>query len=337
MRLNLRLMAAIALSLAGCGEGPGQGPDTSGLCEAEPFSPSSERLLVLNGKLGSKAANYTLNERGQDGHWMGSEILVYDPSAPGEIRPLGRLDFGPDSEDFDKEQTVARDIAWSPAHGLWGIFTDTGYNDEWYLGHIDVPDLRGESQRLVVTLWAFRSTDSAVYGRDEITGMAFDGDRILLGTPAVGAFPGAVIEVRGPFPPSHEDPSDPYYLDGDRCEVLFDIEGNLGVGGDLATLGGQVLASLLPGNDPSLHRLARLGDGTEVIGSGTRLDATDWVTGLGAVQGRLLAISLEGKVHEVDLETGAFSCFDDLDAALPTDDLGQSTRRLRGAASVTLP
>jgi hypothetical protein len=321
------LLGALALLFTACGE--------------EPFASGKERVLILNGKLSSKAAGYALNEQAQDGHWLGSELLVYDPGRKGELRRLGRLDFGPTDVDFDFEQMQAREVATSPTHGVWVLFIDTGREDEWYFGHVQVPDMAGEGQRLPVTLHALRPTDTAGYLLQDITALGFSQDSLLVGTPAAGAFGGQVVRLAGPWPPSFETPENPYYVAADISEKLYDMPGNLGFSGDVAAAAGGVWAVGSRGNALGTQLLLSLGEGgagpVEEVGSGTQVPTTDVIEGLAAVKDTLFGVSIEGRVYRFDTATGAATLFDDVGPRLPADESRRSTRRLRGAAGVSVP
>lgn len=303
--------------------------DTGG--PALPTGP--DRLLLLNGKLSSAEANYTLNARDEDGDWLGSNLYVYDPAEPGALRHLGWLWFGPDDGLHDWETMIAREVAVAPDGTVWAVLIDQGAEDEWLLARVDVPDLTGVDQELVVTPWAIHPDDAA-YEAADLTGAGFDADGSLhLGTPADGAFPGYRYTL-GPFPPAAD--ADPYYAAAGLVTNTGEFTGNLGVAGDIALHDGALYALVRSGADFGTNALYDLGAGT-IVGEGIERDADAPFTALATLNGALVAVGTDGDVWSVDPATGAFTRVDDVAAALPEDDRGQSTRRLRGGATLRLP
>jgi hypothetical protein len=73
------------------------------------------------------------------------------------------------------------------------------------------------------------------------------------------------------------------------------------------------------------------------VGEGTERDPAEPLTALASLNGALVAVGIEGDVWRVDPDTGSFTQVDDLAPALPDDELGQSTRRLRGGATLSVP
>ncbi len=296
-----------------------------------------ERLLLINGKLSSAESNYTLNNRDPDGDWIGSSLYLYDPAAPGELRRLGWLWFGPDDDLHDWETMIAREIAVAPDGTVWAVLIDQGTDDEWLLARVDVPDLAGVDQELAVTTWAFSATDS-VYTAADLTGAGFDADgALVLGSPADGAFPGARYTL-GPLPPTPD--ADPYYAAPGLVVATDDLTGNLGVAGDISAHGtvadAATFALVRSGTDFTTNGLYLL-DTDTIVGGGTARAADQPLTTLASVNGALVAVGFEGDVWQVDPDAGTFTRVDDLGPALPDDDRGQPTRRLRGGATVRIP
>ncbi len=298
----------------------------------------AEKLLLLNGKLSSAESNYTLNTRDGGGDWIGSSLYVYDPAAPGTLRRLGWLWYGPDDGVHDWETMTAREVAVAPDGTVWVVLIDQGTDDEWLLARVDVPDLAGTDQELPVTAWAVNAADAALYEAIDLTGAGWDPDArdgagaLRLGTPAEGAFPGAILTV-GPLPPTPDE--DPYYAAAGLLVETAELTGNLGVAGDIARQGGNV-ALVRSGTDFTTNTLYDL-DAAALVGEGTARDPAEPLTALASVNGALVAVGFEGDVWRVDPDTGAFTQVDDLAPALPDDDRGQPTRRFRGGATVSLP
>jgi len=288
-----------------------------------------ERVLIVNGKLSNPDTNYTTNRKDGD-NWVGSELFVWDPADPEALRTLGRLDFGPDNPEYDWERMVVREVA-NRGDEIWVVMIDQGTNDEWTLGLVDVPDLSGVDQLLPVTPWVINPADTLVYSLDDILGASFDGDFMLLGSPANGAFPGEMIQV-GPFPLSYEDPDNPYYATPGLASPDTSFPENYGVAGDIA-FDIDPWAVLRPGNDFSVNRLW---DGSNLLAVQDVVPSEPY-TALGWANSGLFAVSIEGDVALVNPESGVFSTYADLRPLLPPDDLGQSTRRLRGAATMVMP
>lgn len=309
--------------------------DTAGETWLDPLPAADDRLVILNGKLSSKDANYTLNETGADGHWLGSSLHLYDPSAPGVIEHLGILDYGPDDEDFDLESMVVREVAADGDGELWGVFIDQGTNDEWILGHIEVPDLDARGQSLPTTLYVVNPSDADVYEVMEYAGAGFTADgALVLGSEALSLFPGAIFELA--MPPVFEDPKDAYYAEPGLGSLVAELPDDLGIAGDITELDGRRLALVHSGTDFTVCWLFDL-DAMERIGDGVERPADEPLTGLSVVGDTLIAVGIEGDVMVVDPDTGEFAPYDDLGPAYPDDDLGQPTIRLRGTATVTLP
>ena len=286
-----------------------------------------DRVLILNGKLSSKEAGYTLNERGADDRWIGPSVHVWDPATPGALTRLGWLDFGPDSVDHDWEIMAAREIAVSPDGTLWGLMVDQGGNDEWILAEISVPDPAARDQPLGVTAYVIHPDDADLYNTDEYTGMGFASDgSISLCSPADGAFPGALFEAT---PPSGFDGPGEYYAEPGLGGWLKDFPDNLGCAGDVVD--GHALVR--PGNDFAAHSVWDLTTEGPVAEHAT--DPAEPLTGLAWANQRLWAVGIEGDVLQIDPAQGTVTLHDDLRPVFPDDDLGQSTRRLRGAAGWT--
>jgi hypothetical protein len=310
-------------------------------CVGAPAAPSTlqsgtQRVAIVNGKLSSAASNYAVNEKGVDGRWVGQQILLYDPARPGEVAEVGRFDYGPDDPAYDFEQMQVRDIAYHAAMGLWGVFIDTGLQDEWYLGAISVPSWTATGQALPVRLYAL-ATGDPMYAADEVRGLGACGDKLLAATPAVGAFPGSLYELAGPWPPVGLAP-DAYYLAESRGQLRYDFPDNWGASGDVLCEGGRGFALLAPGQGAGKVRTADLGEAgagpVAWTGDEVPVDPVDLLETFAVVGGESLAISLEGRVYRRQAATGALTLYDDLGPALPPDEHGQSTRRLRGGATV---
>lgn len=306
--------------------------------DAPALPTGDEGLLLLNGKLSSAASNYTLNTTDADGDWIGASLYVYDPADPGALRRLGWLHFGPDDGLHDWETMTAREVAVTPDGAVWVVLIDQGTDDEWLIARVDVPALTGTDQALPVTPYAVNPADAALYGAIEITGAGYDpaardgAGALLLGTPAEGAFPGAVFTVAVPPTP---DEADPYYAAAGLLADTADLTGNLGVAGDIAAVGDTPFALVRSGTDFTANALYDL-DAAALVGDATPRAPDEPLTALAVVNGALVGVGIEGDVWRVDPDTGAFTQVDDLGPALPDDDRGQPTRRIRGGATVRI-
>lgn len=285
-----------------------------------------DRVLILNGKLSSKEAAYTLNRKGDDGRWIGPSLYVWDPGSPGTVTHLGWLDFGPDSPDHDWEIMAAREIAVAPDGTLWALMVDQGTNDEWIIARVDLSARQGVDQALPITAFVIHPDDTDLYGTDEYTGMGFTGDDLWLCSPADGAFPGQLFQLDR-LPPTFED--DGFYYANPGLGALYaDFDANLGCSGDIE----DGVAVVRPGNDFASHALWSIDD---AIGYGSlTTDPSEPITGLASANGHRWAVGIEGDLFHVD-DDGVFVLVDQLQGLFPDDDLGQSTRRLRGAAGFT--
>jgi len=297
-----------------------------------PPETTDDRLLILNGKLSSKAAGYTLNEQGGDGRWIGSDVYAWEPATPGALTRLGWLDLGPDDPDHDLEAMSAREIAAAEDGTLWLIMGDQGTNDEWILGRVADYDPAARDQPLPVTMYVVNPADTNLYETLDLTGAGLRPDgTLVLGSPPDGLFPGAWFEI-GCLPPAWEDSKDRYYAQPGCDADPQAFADDLGIAGDVAHVDGRDLALITSGTDFTTNTLWDLAEGA--VGEGVEVDPTEPLTGLALVGDQLFAVGIEGDVYAVDPATGAFSVADDLRALLPEDDLGQSTRRLRGAATL---
>ena len=307
--------------------------DTADTAAVAGLPAGPEQLLLLNGKLSSIEANYTLNARDDDGAWIGSSLYLYDPATPGALRRLGWLWYGPDDGLHDWETMTAREVAVAPDGTVWVVLIDQGTDDEWLLARVDVPDLAAVDQALPVTPWAVHPEDGA-YDAVDFTGAGFGADGALrLATPADGAFPGDVYTV-GPLPPTPD--VDPYYAASGLVETAAEaFPDNLGCAGDVALHAGRAYAVARSGTDFGTNRLLELG--AAPVGAGLTREPDAPLTALASLNGALVAVGIDGDIWEVDPGSGAFTAVDTVAAALPDDDRGQPTRRLRGGATVRLP
>ena len=251
------------------------------------------------------------------------------------IEHLGVIDYGPADPDLDLESLVVREVAADSSGTLWGIYIDQGTNDEWMLGRIDVPDWSERAQHLPTALYAVHPDDTAVYEELEYAGAGFTtAGTLLLGSTPFSLFPGAIHELA--MPPVYDDEADAYYAAPGLTLDSAELPEDLGIAGDVTEHDGRRLALVHSGTDFThcwlfdLQTMERIGDGVERL-------ADQPLTGLSVAADALIAVGIEGDVWVVDSQTGAFAAYDDLGPAYPDDNLGQSTIRLRGTTTVTLP
>ena len=300
-------------------------------------------FAFVNGKLTDAATAYSTNViLEDDASVLGATVLLYDPQRPGHVVKLGNVDLGPDHlGDGAKARQTFKDLAWHPDLGLWALTLDY-VNDEWILTHIDVPDWQASDQRLPATSYAFRTTDP-IYWEPAVSGLAFVGDQLVLGTQADAAGPGGrlftsdVPDAWGVEPAYPDDPE--FYADRVLSELTTAFPDGLGVAGDLAD-GDQALATVrsesTDAGDLEINWLWQALPEPLDLGLDVSVIRNQDLEGIAVLDDpdTAWAIDTEATIFRFDLADGAAGKVDDLSAVFtdPVDGI-----RIRGAARVTIP
>lgn len=300
-------------------------------------------FAFVNGKLTDPNTAYSTNVvLEDDGAILGATVMLYDPERPGHLVKLGNVDLGPDHlGDGAKARQTFKDLAWHPDHGLWALTLDY-VNDEWILTHIEVPDWHGSDQRLPATSYAFRTTDP-IYWEPAVTGLAFVGDQLVLGTQADATgsggrvFTSEVPDAWGIEPAYPDDPE--FYADRDLTVLTTIFPDGFGIAGDISDGDGALATVRSEASDvgdlESNWLWQALPDPAE-LGLEVGVVRNQDLEGIAVLDDpdTAWAVDTEAIVYRFDLTTGVSGKVDDLSYAFsdPIDGI-----RVRGAARVTLP
>ncbi|MCB9712282.1 MAG: hypothetical protein H6712_00385 [Myxococcales bacterium] len=361
------------------GDADGTEDETGSTCGVgcdEPHELRGELMLLVNGRLSSAEALYQSNvPLDEAGTYLGPSLHLYDPTRSCDdgtnacrLASLGnlRLDEGLGAisvQDGSLQKFTLRDLAWSPAAGLWAVSFDVK-NDEWGVAQLQVDDWTragqiGIDRYAIVPGDALSPSTDPCYWQEGVSGLAFLGDELLLGVRGVG---GSGIEANGAvfrvdleviaqghcvYPNDvSQDPS--YYACDVLCEPWSRFVPQLGIAGDMAPdaqaadLLGVVRsenAEIMPLERQVLYRMSAPADGEEysepvaegIVAEGI-VPGLD-IEGLARIGGRLYGVDVLGKVYLFDEEGRRVTEHDDLGPLFPDHEL---SLRIRGATRVVV-
>lgn len=339
-----------------------------------------ELMLLVNTKLTDPGANFTANfPLDADGRYVGNALYLYDPERVCEgggsgcrLAKVGNLWLDEKMGEISlADQSLlrfsVRDLAWHPKKGLWGLSYDA-LNDEWGLVALGVPDWRRGDNRVESVRYAFKygdvqedATDDC-YWRQSMTGLEFVGDELFAGSagkPGNGLDArGAVFRIDAGFvdAPRHcvlptdfsQDPK--YYACDPICAVHASFDEKIGVSGDMAGAGADLLALVrgemsdtFPADRHALMRVPTDGAAPTPTEAGPYIDgiaAGLEIEGLARVRGVLYGVSTAGKIYKIVEPTAeeptrwSFVEYDDLFDLFTEPEL---SLRIRGATAIVVP
>ena len=350
--------------------------DDDASCGA-PHNLSGELMLLVNGRLSSAANAYQSNTSlGEPGTYVGPTLYLYDPLRECDdggngcrLAELGRLRLderlGQASvQDESLRKFTVRDVAWHPDYGLWTVTYDSK-NDEWGLGRIHVPYWSESGRLLPVDRWVVHPSEhpeapgtDPCYWQESVSGLAFVGDRLLLGVRGLGGLGltahGMVYDVdlnvleQGHCVDENDVSQDPtYYACANVCKPWAQFDEKFGVAGDLeADQDGTHVLSIVRSEDEALMPRERMmlfrlapPDGQGLIPPHDTQTYIDGFApglefeGMARVGGRLFAVNTRGLVFEVLQGQQTIVEHDDLAELFP--DFPASTK-IRGATTVVV-
>jgi hypothetical protein len=341
-------------------------------CESAEHDLSGELILFVNARLSDESAAFQAHlPLDEAGTYMGNALYLYDPTRECEdagnacrMAKVGhlRLDesLGPISvADNSLRKFVVRDLAWSPARGLWAATFDS-LNDEWSISTLEVDDWMRTDNLVGVQRWVIPpgaaespSTDPC-YWFEAVSGLGFAGDELLLGVRGAGSkgliadgsllrIDTQVLEQGHCVHPSDISQDPLYYACEVVCEQTCSFGDKVGVAGDVISALDQSGASAwLRSEDENVMPLARNemstcapsepGEVVEGVLDNVFIEDVvrgDEIDGLARVGGKLYGISVLGKVYEIDEVERIVTQIDDLGPLFPEQGL-----RVRGATEI---